>query len=249
MLTTDIRSQIRKYLPYPVKAAVRYSRRVARATTGRDHLLRCDIHIPKVRLGTDDGDWVVAEQHLGQDSIVYSVGLGNNISFDLALIERYACQVFGFDPTPYALRYLGEISLPPQMRVEQFGLSTYDGVKNFGAPVTADTPSFSSHLENDLQSLPVLTLSSMMSKLGHSHVDLLKMDIEGDEYDVVPQILEKGILPDQLLVEFHYGIYGIELSQALGHLQLLRRAGYLIFSISPVGREFSFIHQRALQAN
>ena len=32
--------------------------------------------------------------------MVYSVGLGQDISWDKALIEKYRCEVYGFDPTP-----------------------------------------------------------------------------------------------------------------------------------------------------
>ncbi|GIS18490.1 MAG: hypothetical protein CM15mP120_04060 [Pseudomonadota bacterium] len=44
-----------------------------------------------------------------------------------------------------------------------------------------------------------------MRDLGHDHLDVLKMDIEGAEYAVLDDMLQSNILPDQLLVEFHHG--------------------------------------------
>ena len=37
---------------------------------------------------------------MSKDAVVYSVGLGQDISWDKALIEKYRCEVYGFDPTP-----------------------------------------------------------------------------------------------------------------------------------------------------
>jgi FkbM family methyltransferase len=47
---------------------------------------------------------------------------------------------------------------------------------------------------------PVHTLSGIMKHLGHNHIDVLKMDIEGAEWDIL-----KGPLPSigQLQVEIH----------------------------------------------
>jgi len=33
-------------------------------------------------------------------AVVYSLGIGEDISFDLALIEKYGARVHAFDPTP-----------------------------------------------------------------------------------------------------------------------------------------------------
>ena len=48
----------------------------------------------------------------------------------------------------------------------------------------------------------VKTLPSIMAMLGHDHVDLLKIDIEGAEHTVIDSILKTETLPSQLCVEF-----------------------------------------------
>ena len=50
---------------------------------------------------------------LNERSIVYSFGLGTDITFDKALIQRYNLHVYGFDNTPIASRYLEKTTLPP----------------------------------------------------------------------------------------------------------------------------------------
>jgi FkbM family methyltransferase len=247
-MTSDIQMWRQSKAIYPLKVSFRYTRRILKALFGKDHLIGCDVAIPRIRLGNDWGDWTVAERLLGSDSIVYSVGLGKEISFDRALIARFGCQVFGFDPTPISQGYLAHQELPRGFTVLPFGLATEDGKKDFGAP-TAAVPSFSTHLAGkDSVRLDVLKLSSIMSKLGHSHIDVLKMDIEGEEFPVIEQILHEGILPTQILVEFHHGWYGLSVDRTRNHLKLLKSAGYRIFAVSAIGREFSFIHQSAMEA-
>ena len=42
------------------------------------------------------------------------------------------------------------------------------------------------------------TDSIIMAKLGHSSLDILKIDIEGAEYDVIEDMLSSGIRPRQV---------------------------------------------------
>jgi hypothetical protein len=80
-----------------------------------------------------------------------------------------------------------------------------------------------------------------MSELGHRSIDILKMDIEGAEYQVLEDVLTSEIRPHQILVEFHhrFATGGIENTRhALGRL---KAAGYRLFSVSPTVEEFCFI--------
>lgn len=47
------------------------------------------------------------------------------------------------------------------------------------------------------------SLKSIMKQLGHRHIDILKMDIEGAEFQVIKNILSDGIQFYELCVEFH----------------------------------------------
>ena len=54
----------------------------------------------------------------------------------------------------------------------------------------------------------VKTLKETMKLLGHSRIDLLKLDIEGCECDVIDQMLDENILPKYLSVDFDLGWTG-----------------------------------------
>ncbi len=78
--------------------------------------------------------------------------------------------------------------------------------------------------------------------LAHATVDLLKMDIEGGEYDVLTDMLKSSIRPKQLLVEYHYWENPRErVAQTIESVRALTSEGYRLFARSPVGPELSFI--------
>jgi hypothetical protein len=136
---------------------------------------------------------------------------------------------------------------PAGFELLPYGLGTEDGVKEFGGSAVGDR-SFSSHsIDPSKISLKVLGLSSMMKLLNHDRVDILKIDIEGDEYDVIRKIVEDKVIIPQLLIEFHHRwMRNIPIEKTKEHVNMLKLAGYLIFDVSASGGEFSFIHKSAL---
>ena len=46
---------------------------------------------------------------LNEDSIVYSGGVGEDISFDLKLQDKYNCNIFLIDPTQRAIKHFEEV--------------------------------------------------------------------------------------------------------------------------------------------
>jgi len=69
----------------------------------------------------------------------------------------------------------------------------------------------------------------------------LKMDIEGAEYGVLPDMLAQRIQVKQLLVEFHHRWPHIGVAKTKQAIRALNAAGYRIFSVSPGGEEYGFL--------
>ena len=88
---------------------------------------------------------------------------------------------------------------------------------------------------------PVFRLGTIMAKLGHDHVDLLKMDIEGAEYGVLIDILRCQLNIRQLAVEFHHNYPGIPIDRTVAAVGQLRQAGFRLFHIGERSFEMSFI--------
>lgn len=202
-----------------------------------------ELDVESVFLGTDYGGYEIVPELLTEQSVVYSVGIGEDISFDLGLIERFGCTVHGFDPTPRSLAWLAQQALPPTFTVHGFGLAEFDGTASFAPPKNPAYVSHSVLTENrdDCIDLPVKRLETVMRDLAHTHLDVLKLDIEGAEYAVLDDMIAIGMLPRQLLVEFHHGIAGVELAKTEASLARLRQAGYRVFDARATGREFSLL--------
>ena len=61
-------------------------------------------------LGTNYGGWSIPKQSkLDSNSIAYSGGVGEDISFDLKLQNKYKCNIVLIDPTQRAIKHLDEV--------------------------------------------------------------------------------------------------------------------------------------------
>jgi FkbM family methyltransferase len=158
-----------------------------------------------VRIGSNYGGWWVPGDMLGPESICYLGGVGTDITFDIGLIERYGCHVWGIDPTPKSLDWIAGQTLDERFAMIPVGLAAEPGTLRFYVP---QDPDHVSHSIKNLQHTDayfearVTTVAGLMGELGHDHVDLLKLDIEGAEHDTIRALLLDGLRPQVLCVEF-----------------------------------------------
>ena len=220
-------------------------RRAVRRAAGRDIQFPIQIAVPTATYGTEYGAWSICPQGLDRNSIVYSVGIGTDISFDLALIERYGVTVHAFDPTPGSIAWLERQLLPAGFRWKQVGLAAYDGQATFFPP---DNPEWISHTMLPRAAggaraieVDVRRLSTLMLDLGHQRLEVLKMDIEGAEYDVIDDILASRVDIRQWLIEFHHRFPDVGVARTRDAVAKLNAAGYRIFFAAESGEEYGFI--------
>lgn len=233
-----------------MKTLIRRLRTLARISVGREPLVRRDLIATTIRLGSGYGGWEVvaapsAKAPLGRDSIVYSVGVGEDVSFDLALIGRFGSTVHAFDPTPRSIDWVRGQELDTRFVLHEYGLADFDGNATFHAP---SDPGHVSHTLLERPSggrsieVPMRTLRTIMRDLGHDRIDLLKMDIEGAEYGVIADLARSSIRPTQLLVEFHHRFPGVGPHRTAEAIRTLRSIGYRVFAISATNEEFGLLH-------
>jgi FkbM family methyltransferase len=143
-----------------------------------------------VELGSDYGGWTMPEGVVGSGWICYSVGAGGDITFDLDLIRRYGATVRAFDAVEgYVEDARREAAGESRFTAYHAALATSDGPLRM--QVTHDEGSRSVSPAGLYESqrfveLPGRTLASLMAEIGDDHVDLLKVDVEGGEYDLLP---------------------------------------------------------------
>jgi FkbM family methyltransferase len=199
-------------------------------------------------MGSDYGGYVVCPDGLDADSVVYSFGIGEDASLDLALIERYGLTVHAFDPTPRSIAWVEGQDMPETFEIHPWGLAAYDGTARFTPP---ENPEHISHTlldrsrhAGEVIEVEVYRLRTIMKRLGHSHIDVLKMDVEGAEYEALDDILDCGAPFTQLLIEFHHQLEGVPLARTEETIDRLNGAGFSIFAIREGGHEMSFVLDR-----
>lgn len=155
------------------------------------------------KLGTEYGKHYVIPELLNENSIVYSFGIGEDISFDLQLMEKTNCSVKAFDPTPKSLSWIKSQTLPEKFSFYEYGLSDKDGILKFDPPPNVEWVSYKESESGSFE-FPVKKLSTILNELNHTGViDFVKMDIEGSEYSVLDNMIEEKLLPIQMSIEFH----------------------------------------------
>jgi len=194
-------------------------------------------HLQKI--GSDYGGWIVPSDRVDSSSICYCVGAGEDITFDIGLIEKYGCEIFSFDPTPRAIRHMENIAgAESRYRFFAKGLWSSNCRMRFYAP---RNPKHVSHAIVNLQGTSDYfeaecdRLSNIMKSLGHTRLDLLKLDIEGAEWVVLDSILEDRLDVRTLCVDFEPTLFVAVVSLVLR----LRRAGHILADID--GWNFTFI--------
>ncbi len=180
-----------------------------------------NIYIPTENIGNNEMDSCEVYMSLfkkGKNYTVYSAGIGNQINFELDLIKKVEekgahIELYAFDPTPRSIAFLNDIDLPDNFHFYPYAISDKDKNVEFALPTadgwisgsTADVKNDSRKLDFENRiTVPGKTIRTIMKELGHDRIDLLKMDIEGAEFDVLDAYFKDGHNSiDMLLLDHH----------------------------------------------
>ena len=140
-------------------------------------------------IGNQYGGFYVHTDALHAQSIVYSIGIGEDISFDQELIKTIGCPVFGYDPTPKSIAWVTKNMNDRQFKFFDFGIAKVSGKQSFYLPenknfVSGSIKPIKGVDKQNKVALQFKTLKAAMELNNHTQIDLLKMDIEGAEYGV-----------------------------------------------------------------
>jgi FkbM family methyltransferase len=143
--------------------------------------------------------WTIVTRGLRADSIIYSGGVGEDITFEQELIRRYGVRVHIFDPAPVAARTIS-LANSEGLLFKPVGLAASSAAK-FSVGGGTDSSTWLKAGGSD--TLACTSLAEEMKNNGHDSIDLLKIDIEGFEYEVLESCFAENIRIRQLCVEFH----------------------------------------------
>ncbi|WP_027378826.1 FkbM family methyltransferase [Chryseobacterium daeguense] len=214
--------------------------------------LKKDIDLKKEWLGNDYGGFFIAPEFLNQNSIVYSFGIGEDISFDLGVINKFKSFVFGFDPTPKSINWIASQNIPSKFSFFDYGIGSKTMKDIFYLPKNPDYVSGSTIQQSNVNldskiEVQLKNLSDISAELGHKKIDVLKIDIEGSEYDVIENILNSDIEIGQILVEIHERFFNDGKQKTINMLGNLREHGFLVFGISETFEEISLINKNLIK--
>ncbi|MBL7781451.1 MAG: FkbM family methyltransferase [Saprospiraceae bacterium] len=234
--------------------------------------------LPLERLGTAYGGWIIPEGMLNSTSIVYLVGAGEDVSFDVAVAGKYGCAVHIVDPTPRAVAHVQQlqnsirtgVDMPlantPSGKYPSYPLEIADLLHIHPIGLWSETttlrffkPENEAHISHSLVNLqkteafievPVCRLSELMQKERHTHIDLLKIDIEGAEYTVLQTILEDKIPVNVLCIEYDEShanhLDGGYIGRIEASLQSLEKVGFKVVAREPNCHNYTLVHERVL---
>ena len=200
--------------------------------------------------GERTGIWPLYTVQAKQAGLIYAFGVGNNLSWEMAMVKQCGGEVFAYDPTPESVAWVGAQNLPEQLHFSPVGLADYCGSLDFFIPRRAGRFNYSvvkrgGKYPSQTIALQVKDLATLCAENNHHTLDVLKLDIEGAEMTALPNILQSGIAIKQILVELHYNYAGLEFAQTVALIQSMQAQGYELFWVSERAYEFGFIHRDA----
>ena len=140
---------------------------------------------------------------LKPDSIVFDLG-GFEGDFASDLYSRMPCRIYSFEPVKsYAADMVNRFRLNPDISVFNYGLSCSDQAVD----ISIDGPGSSVHRTSfgTAERIALRDITKVMLELNIEKIDLLKINIEGGEYDVLPKLIDANLLPRiaNLQIQFH----------------------------------------------
>lgn len=152
--------------------------------------------------------------------LVYSFGSSNDFSFERGIwrLSDKKCEIHVFDPTPAAWQN----TISGDARSQFNGSFHKTGLTGVSEVV---------YINNTY--VPALRLATHMHMLGHSgrRITILKVDIEGSEYDAFKSVFANcsRFIIDQLIIELHLNRGGKLHGQIHDFFEAARRCGLRLF--------------------
>ncbi|MGE0078232.1 MAG: FkbM family methyltransferase [Bacteroidales bacterium] len=215
--------------------------------SAKNRHIRKSVNCKLAWYGSRYGGFYINPEILNENSIVYSFGIGEDITFDSDLIKKHSCNVFGFDPTPKSISWVKSQKVTNNFHFFDFGLGNVTGYSDFFFPKNPKHISGSIVEQNNINKcdkVKVLlkSINDIAVELEHKRIDVLKMDIEGAEYELIDDILNADISIDQILIEFHDRLFSDGRIKTINAIQRLNEK-YAIFGYSDNYEEISFIRR------
>ena len=162
---------------------------------------------PIVEVWGSNDRWALIPTMLTSDSFIISGGVGHAITFEHQLADKTGAVVYLFDPSPTGITTMKDaLNNHPLIRFYPLGLAAAESLVGFGYPDRQSEGSYKPPRPNERADVKFqcTTIKTIMREHGQKKIDLLKIDVEGFEYEIINDALANGIEIDQICVELHH---------------------------------------------
>ncbi|MCR5775472.1 MAG: FkbM family methyltransferase [Lachnospiraceae bacterium] len=212
-------------------------------------LTSCTREYNVVRYGNAYGGFCIYDEKLkaAASPVIYTFGIGEDLSFSEALSDAFDPEIYAFDPTPRAGIYVKQHRLSDRktFHFSPVGLSSKDGTELFYLPENDDFVSGSAVTRDGMKekgiTVDMRTIDTLAKENGHEHIDLLKMDIEGSEFEVIRGYDPRSVTIDQICMEVHDRFFDDGPERLVSLLDKMKELGYCLIHVSGNGNELTFL--------
>jgi len=192
-------------------------------------------------MGSDYGGWFLSPDLIPESSTIISAGVGEDITFDLHLINLKSCSIIGVDPTPKSHDFIASQDIPNFHLIKKALIGSGEkNIKIFKQKnpeyVSESILSSNQNSSDEFHICDTITLNELLSL--HPDASVIKMDIEGAEYEIIENIKELKV--PQLCIEFHHFCTHFTEKDTLNCLKKLHELGYTM-QHTPNGKEYTFV--------
>jgi FkbM family methyltransferase len=151
----------------------------------------------------DSAERLRYEYPLTRDSVVMDVGLYTGI-FATEISKRYGCHVHAYEPVKrFFFQANSALAVFPNVRCYNYGLAA--STREERISIDGDSSSILLGRGVKAETVQVKSVTTAMDELGVKEVDLLKLNIEGAEFELLDFLIDSGYIDrvKHLQVQFH----------------------------------------------
>lgn len=173
-------------------------------------------------------------------SVIIDVGCGHEAEFSRHLIEKHNLLAFGVDPTLKHAPFLKILEETTKGKFHHLALAVTqkDGIIKFHESEQNESGSILSehiNIQNDditTYNVESVNLRELVRRIGTTPIDLIKLDLEGAEYELLNEINDEDInLFKQIFIEFHHHCTNHTIQETILLVRNICSKGFKVFTL------------------
>ena len=184
--------------------------------------------------GTSYGGWMIPTAVVQSGWTCYGIGAGGDVSYDLELVRRYQARLRIVEPVEeFVEQARAATGGVDDVIVCHAALASADGtlrMQRTSHPGSRSVSASGLYDGSGYIDVPSRSLRSLMAENGDETIDLLKLDVEGSEYELLEQLDLPGLGVKVFAMQVHHNQPARDARRLVDHLA---RSGYELVARRP----------------